>query len=148
MAYKPKDQLKNIHKSQNPSTTSTPSRSCSISSYQKSEVVETSPSSLEVVRQPPSPDYTPETPEVHSLTQKLEQRSISAEKLERLKASEESVTSLLRETGILTRLQSERLGVTPFEFSIPPRCRKVITSSFESDTNEVTTCNIPPLNNK
>jgi len=62
MVYKPKDQSKNIHKSQNPSTTSTPSRSRSESLDQKSEVVETSPSPLEVVRQPPPSDYTPKSP--------------------------------------------------------------------------------------
>ena len=120
MEYKPKDQSINIYKSQNPSTTSTPSRFPSKSPDQKSEVIETSPSSPEVVRKPPSPDYTAESLEVHSLIQKLEQIPISAEKLKRPEVSKESVTSLLHQTGILTRLQSERLGVTPFEFPIPP----------------------------
>ena len=95
MAYKPKDQSKNIHKSQNPSTTSTPSRSRSKSLDEKYEVVETYPLSPEVVIQPPSLDYTPESPEVHSLIQKLEQISISTEKPKRPEASEESITSLL-----------------------------------------------------
>ena len=78
MAYKPKYQSKNIHKSQKPSTTSTPSRSCSESPDQKVEVIETSPSSPELVTQPPSLDYTRESLKVHSLIQKLEQISISA----------------------------------------------------------------------
>ena len=72
MAYKPKYQSKNIHKSQIPSTTSTPSRSCSKSRDQKSEVVETSPSSPEVVRQLPYLDYIPKSPKVYYLIQKME----------------------------------------------------------------------------
>lgn len=52
--------------------------------------------------------------------------------------SEESVTFLLQKTGVLTRLQSERLGVTPFKFPIPPRCRKVTSSTSELDTSEIT----------
>ena len=118
--YKPKDQLKNVHKSQNPSTTSTPSKSCSKYLDQKSEVVETSPSSPKVLIQPPSSNYTPEFPEFHSFIQKLEQISISAENLERPEASKVRVTFLLQETGVLTRLQRERLGVTPLKFPIPP----------------------------
>ena len=117
MAYKPKDHLKKNHKSQNPSTISTPSQTRSESPNRKSEVVETYPSSHEVVRRPPSPEYTLESPEVHSLIQKLEQISISAEKSERPEVSEESVTSLLQQIGVLTRLQSERLGASP---TIPP----------------------------
>jgi len=95
MAYKPKYHLESIHKSQNPSTTSILSRSHSESPDQEYEVVETYPSSPEVVRQPPSPDYIPESLEVHSLIQKLEHISISAEKPERPELFEESVTSLL-----------------------------------------------------
>ena len=137
MAYKSKDHSKIIHKSQNPSTISTASRSCSESLDQKSKVVETYPSSPEVARQP-SPDYTPKCPKFHSLIHKLEQISISAEKPERPEVSKESVTSLLQQTSVLTRLQSERLGVTPFEFPIPPRHRKVTSSTSESDTFEIT----------
>lgn len=118
MAHKSKYQFKNIHKSQNPSRTSTSSRSRSKSLNQKSEVVETSPLSPEVLRQVPSSDYTPDSPEVHSLIKKLEQISISTEKIKKPEAFEESVTSLLWDTGVLTRLQSENLGVTPFEFLI------------------------------
>jgi len=103
MEYKSKDQLKNINKSQNPSTTSTSSRSRSKSPDQKSEVVETSPSSPEVLRQASSSIYTPESLEVHSLIHKLEQISISIEKPEKPEPSEESVTSLLRDTGVLTK---------------------------------------------
>ena len=120
MAYKPQDQLKNIHKSQNPSTTSTPSRSRSESPNQKSEVVETSLLYPEVVSQPPSPYYTPNSTKVHYLIQILEHISIYSKKPERPEVSEESVTSLLQQTSVLTILQSERLGVTPFEFPILP----------------------------
>jgi len=67
MVDKHKYHLKSIHKSQNPSTVSTPSKNHSESANQKSKVVETSPSSLEVVRQPPSSDYTPSSLEVYSL---------------------------------------------------------------------------------
>ena len=94
--------------------------------------------SPEVVRQPHSPDYTPESPEVRSSIQKLEEISISAEKQERLEVSEESVTSLLQQNGVLNRLQSERLRVTHFKVPTPPRHRKVTSSRFESDTNEIT----------
>ena len=138
MTYKSKDQLKNIHKSQNPSTTSMHSRSRSESPDHKYEVVETSPSSPKVVRQPPSPDYTFESPKVHSLIQKLEQISISAEKPKRPEVYEESVTSLLQQIGVLTRLQSERFGITPFEFPIPPRHRKVTSLGSDSDTSKIT----------
>jgi len=138
MAYKSKDQLKNIHKSQNPSTTSTSSRSHSKSPDHKSKVVETSPSSPEVLRQPPSSNYTPESPEFHSLIHKLEQIPISAKKPKRSKASEESVTSLSRETSVLTQLQIERLRVNPFLFPIHCRHNKFATSIFESDTSEIT----------
>ena len=62
-----KNHSKSIHKSQNPSTTSTPSRSRLESPNQNFEVVETFPSSREVVSQLPSPNYIPESPEVHSL---------------------------------------------------------------------------------
>jgi len=96
MVDEAKNHSKSIHKSQNPSTISTPFETRSKSPYQKSKVVETSPSSPEVVRQPPSPDYTPESPKVHSLIHKLEQVSISAEKPERPEVSKESVTSLLQ----------------------------------------------------
>ena len=96
MAYKPKYHSERIQKSQNPSTTSIPSRSCSESPDEESEVVETSHSSLEVVRKTPSQYYIPEYHEVHSLIQKLEQISISDEKPERLELSEESITSLLQ----------------------------------------------------
>jgi len=84
MAYKPEEKFKNVNKSQNTSTTSTSSRYCSKSSDHKYEVIETSPSYPKVLRQPPSLDYTPESPEVHFLIQKLEQISISVEKLETL----------------------------------------------------------------
>lgn len=138
MACKPKYELKNIHNIQNPSTTSKPSRYRSKSLDQKFGIVETSPSSPKVVRQPPSPDYTFESPKVHSLIQKLEQISISAEKPKRPEVYEESVTSLLQQIGVLTRLQSERFGITPFEFPIPPRHRKVTSLGSDSDTSKIT----------
>jgi len=72
MEYKPKYHSKSIQKSQNPSTTSIPSRSRLESPDHKSEVIETSPSSPEVVRQLPYLDYIPKSPKVYYLIQKME----------------------------------------------------------------------------
>jgi len=60
------------------------------------------------------------------------------EKPKKPEASEESVTSLLRDTGVLTRLQSENLGVSPFEFPIHSQYKRAATPKYESYTSEIT----------
>ena len=124
MAYKSKPQTRSPHKSRSPQKHPTTSRSNSKSPTQKSEIVETSPSSPQIFCQSSTSEFTPESPKVQSLIQKLEGISISAENPVNPKAFEESVTSLFKETCILTRSKSERLGIPPFEFPIEPHRKK------------------------
>lgn len=74
----------------------------------------------------------------------MEQISISTDKPENPEAFEESVTSLLRDTSVLTRLQSENIKVTLFEFPIHSQCKKHATSKFELDTSKITS-SFPPF---
>ena len=138
MAYKSKPQTRSPHKSRSPQKHPTTSRSNSKSPTQKSEIVETFPSSPEIFRQSSTSELTPESPEVYSLIKKLEGISISAKNLVNPEASEESVTSLFKETGILTRSKSQKLGIPPFEFPIESYQKKVFISRSKSDTSEVT----------
>ena len=116
-----KSKIQSPHKSRSPQKHSTISQSQSRSPTHKSEVVETFPSSPKVSRHPSTSEFIPESPEVQSLIQQLEGISISVEKLVNQGTSEECVTYLFRDTGILTRSKSEKLGIYPLEFPLESR---------------------------
>ena len=63
MAYKYKPQTRSPHKIRSPQKHPTTSWSNSKSPTQKSEVIETSPSSPEIFRQSSTSEFTPESPE-------------------------------------------------------------------------------------
>ena len=60
-------------------------------------------------------------------------------------ASEGSVTLNFQGTGVLTRYQTEKLKITPFEFPLHSLCRKTPTSEAQTSTSEILSSS-PPQN--
>lgn len=70
-----------------------------------------------------------ETPEVQYLIYKLEGISLSQEVSE---SSEANISSYFPSSRRLIRIQSEKIGIPPFEFPLPPPRKK--TKKSESET--------------
>ena len=103
--------------SHSPSKSPPTSRSHSKSPTPRPQVVTKSPST-----HPNTNDQPPlqKLPEVHTLIDKLEGISISQEKTQHSELLYEgSVSSYLPTPHILTRYQSDKFGITPFEFPFP-----------------------------
>ena len=83
----------------------------------------------------------PESPEVQDLIHKLKGFSLSLEESE---ISEGSVTSKFVSSKPLTRLQSEKLGISPKEFPLPSRVKTRKTQSESlSDISSTSNIQIP-----
>ena len=113
-------------KSKTPSPSPPTSRSHSKCPNPKQEVVKKPLESTTMISKKSNQSSSIETPEVHSLIHKLQGISISQEESE---LSQATVSSQFPSSQRLTRAQSEKFGILPFEFPLPNRKRAKKTQS-------------------
>ena len=123
-------------KSHSPSSSPPTSISHSKSPTPRPKVAKTTIKSPSTLPKSSDQPLSQEISEVQTLIQKLEGISISKGKPQQFELSESSVSSSFQSTCILTHSQSEKLGVTPFEFPLPSHQRKTKKFEAQSSTSE------------
>ena len=112
----------------------------------RSEVVQTStksPSTLPLSFGQTFAQVLAKPPEVQNFIQSLEGISISREKYVQTNLSEGIVTSYLQYFSVLTRSQSEKVGIKPFDFPLPTHRKKKSTPKTQSSASEITSSSPP-----
>jgi len=138
--------LKGHSKSQSPSKSPPTSRSHSKSPnprFKFSQTTNKTPSTLPKIVGQTSSKIPIEVPKDHTLTQKLEEISISLEKSIQADILEGSVSSSLQYYCVLTISQSEKLRFKPFKFPLPPHGIKKSILETYSSTSELTSTSPP-----